>query len=117
MDIFNNPLFVSGLMLVWGMLVRYSPKFQAWPNRLIVWMNIAIGILAKIAAPDVAHAGGLGGLFHGIGDALGPMLVPVEALLARTVFEGIVKPTLEHFGILGYPAGPVKDIRQGRAVR
>lgn len=100
----DNPLVVSTIMLLWGIAVRYAPKLKDWPNRLIVWMNIAIGILAKLVAPEPAHAG----FFSALGQSLGALIVPFEALLARAVFEGFVKPTLEHFGVKGFPAKPIK---------
>lgn len=108
MPVLDNPLFVSFLMLVWGLLVRYAPFMQSWPNRMLPWMNLAIGVLAKLIAPETAHAS----VFSDLGHSLGWLIVPVEQILARQVFETFIKPTLEHFGIVGYPAAPVEKAKK-----
>ena len=106
MPLLDNPLFVTALMLVWGLVIRYNPSFKEWPNRMIVWMNMAIGIIAKLVAPADAHAGVLSDALHSVGW----LAVPLQATVARQVFETFVKPTLEHFGIVGYPATPVPTV-------
>ena len=112
MDILNSPIFVSALMLVWGLAVRYLPQLKEWPNRLIPWMTLLIGVFAKLVAPEEAHAG----VFGDLGRSLGWMVVPLESLIARQIFETWVKPTLESIGVVGYPAHALKksEIIQGR---
>jgi hypothetical protein len=104
MDFLTSPLFVTLVMLAWGIVVRYNPSLKDLPNRLIVWMNVAIGVLAKLLAPDVAEAAGF---FPTLGAQLGWFIVPLQTIAARQLFETFVKPTLEHVGILGFPATPV----------
>ena len=103
MPFLDNPIVVAAIMLVWGLVVRYVPALKEFPNRMIVWCNLLIGVLAKLAMPEPAHAGILGSIGH----SLGWMVVPLETFLARGLFETYLKPTLEHLGIEGYPT-PVK---------
>jgi len=103
MPLLDNPLFVSTLMFLWGFAVRYLPALKDWPNRLIVIMTGAIGVLAKLVAPEQANAG----FFNDLGHSLGWLVVPAEQIIARQIFETFVKPILEHLGIRGFPARPV----------
>jgi hypothetical protein len=111
MPLLDNPLFVSILMFLYGIAVKYIPALKEWPNRLIVWGNLLIGILAKLVAPEPAHAG----FFSDLGHSIGWTVVPLEAFLARGIYETFVRPTLEHFGIMGFPSHAVKksELRQG----
>lgn len=99
MTLFENPMFASVLMVAWGIAVRYLPALKAWPNRLIPWMNVIIGLLVKLATPEQAHAG----IFGGLGHSLGWMIVPFQVVIARQVFETWIRPTLEHVGVVGFP--------------
>lgn len=115
MPLFDNPIVVTALMFTWGICVRYMPALKDWPNRLIVVGTAVIGVLAKLVAPEVAHAGAFGHFAHSLGWAL----IPLQQIVARQVFETFVKPLLEHAGIVGYPAPPLKaaDVVQGAIPR
>jgi hypothetical protein len=103
--VLTNPLTVSVVMVVWGLVVKFVPALERVPNNLIWLQNTIIGILARIAAPEDAEAAGfLGAVGKGLVATFGPMLPIVQAMFARQVFETFIRPTLDlKRGIPGEP--------------
>lgn len=108
MSFLDNPLVVSTVMLLFGIVVKYWPAMKEFPNRLIVVCNLVIGLAMKLLTPEQAHAG----FFQDLGHSLGTVVIPLEAILARQMYETFLRPILEHFGITGYPSAPVKLDKQ-----
>jgi len=88
------------LMVLLGIAVKRFPALAKVPNQLIVWLNLALGILVKLVAPAEAHAAGFGGTF--LGHTLGWLWPPVQAAIARLIYETFIRPTEELAGV-----GPV----------
>lgn len=90
MDILSNPMFVTGLMFVWGLLVKRAPFLAGIPNKLIPYMNVLIGIIAKLVAPTPAHAAS--GTVEAITQGLGWLAVLLQAIFARQLHETFIRP-------------------------
>ena len=98
MDLVTNPFLVTFLIAAWGLAVKYLPALKNVPNRLTPLVTLLAAILAKIATPEPAHAGGF---FSSIGHSLGWLLPPIQVFVQRQIYETWIKPTLEHLGFKG----------------
>ena len=54
---FNNPMVITALQFVWGLAIKYYPRFGTWPNWTIPFCNTLIALLIALGAPHDAQAG------------------------------------------------------------
>lgn len=96
LDWLNNPVILTVITLVFGLLVKYSPKLASVPNAAIPYLNALIALLVKLGAastgPDVHSASyavagfavvGFGGTF------LGGLLVHAGSAAWQSVISSV----------------------------
>lgn len=95
MSLLSNAAFVTLLMFIWGLAVKHWPLLKPIPNNLMPFMNLVIGIIAKLAAPEPANAFDLSGAAAIVANALGWFLPLVQVIAARQLHETFFRPAHE----------------------
>ncbi len=84
------------VMLLFGIAIKRFPLLKSLPNQIIPWLNLLLGILAKLISPSEAHAGGF---LSGAAHVLGWLWPPVQVAIARLIYETFVRPSEELAGV------------------
>ena len=82
---------IVGVQFLWGLLVKRAPFLTWLPNHLIPYTNLALAFLAKIWAPEPAHAGFFG-MLGGITSGLGWLMPIMQTIMARQLHETFIRP-------------------------
>ena len=90
------PWLTPLVMLLFGVAVKRFPFLAGLPNNMIPILNLVLGILAKLAMPTEAHAGGF---FSAAAHGLGWLWPPFQVIVARLLYETFVRPTEELAGV------------------
>lgn len=87
LSVISNDNFLTAVVFVWSLLVKYHPAFAKWPNKFIPYMNVLIALLTRIAVPEAHAAGGAlvstGGFMVGV---LASVWTSVKAALVYEIF-------------------------------
>jgi len=82
----QNPVILTVIQFLWGLVCKYAPALKAVPNASIPWVNFLIALIGALAGPQVAHAafgGAVGGFF---GSVLGAGWTAIQTALIYEVF-------------------------------
>jgi len=56
----NNPVFITALQFVFGLVVKYHPSWGKFPNWTIPFLNSIVALLIMLGAPQPVQAGVFG---------------------------------------------------------
>jgi hypothetical protein len=76
----NNPVILTIVTVLWGLLVKYHSAFKKVPNALIPYFNAAITLLVKLGAASAASAA----------TAAPVVSQPVMALLGASFWQAVI---------------------------
>lgn len=97
----NDPMVLGFVGIIWGLFIKYHPKFSNWPNAAIPYLNTVLALIVKLAAPTEAHAGELA--------IIGTVLPPALGFLgaaASAAWQAALN-SLFYEVFLRHPAGAV----------
>jgi hypothetical protein len=91
----QNPVILTVIQFMWGLLCKYAPALKNVPNASIPWVNFLIALLGALAGPATAQAAGFGavGGFFGVVLSAG-----WSAIQTALIYEMFARAPLKNIG-------------------